>query len=113
VFCRLSPRPINNRRQEAIKPCIKHFVAKPFYATISSNPRWFHRKAKYFAQGVDKTNMSFIGELLAGKQIQDALVDSELTYIMLTDGTQITIRGLVVVEPSKAPSQFAVSIAAS
>ena len=46
--------------------------------------------------------MSFIAELLAGKQIHDVLVDSEVTYIMLTDGTQITIRGLVVVEPCQA-----------
>ena len=50
--------------------------------------------------------------LLAGKQIQDALVDSEVTYIMLTDGTQITIRGLVVVEPCTATSPAAASIAA-
>jgi hypothetical protein len=91
---------------------IKHFAMKMFCATISSNPRWFYRKAKHFTQVVDKPYMSFIAELLAGKQIQDALVDSEVTYIMLTDGTQITIRGLVVVEPSKAPSKFAVSIAA-
>jgi hypothetical protein len=51
--------------------------------------------------------MSFMAELLGGKQIQDALVDSEVTYIMLTDGTQITIRGLVVVEPYQAASQLA------
>ena len=50
--------------------------------------------------------------LLAGKQIQDALVDSEVTYIMLTDGTQITIRGLVVVEPCRATSPAATSVAA-
>lgn len=31
--------------------------------------------------------------------IEDALVDSEVMYIMLTNGTQITIKGLVVVEP--------------
>ncbi len=55
--------------------------------------------------------MSFISELLAGKQIQDALVDSEVTYIMLTDGTQITIRGLVVVEPCRATPQVAATVA--
>jgi hypothetical protein len=71
----------------------------------------FRRKAKYFAQVVDKTNMSFISELLVGKQIQDALVDSEVTYIMLTDGTQITIRGLVVVEPCRATPQVAATAA--
>jgi len=27
------------------------------------------------------------------------LADSELIYIMLSNGTQVTIRGLVVVEP--------------
>ena len=48
--------------------------------------------------------MSFIADLLTGKQIQDVLVDSEVTYIMLTNGTQITIRGLVVVEPCQAVS---------
>ena len=43
-----------------------------------------------------------MAELLAGKEIHDVLADSEVTYIMLTDGTQITIRGLVVVEPCQA-----------
>jgi len=49
--------------------------------------------------------MSFIADLLTGKQIQDVLVDSEVTYIMLTNGTQITIRGLVIVEPCEANSK--------
>ena len=49
--------------------------------------------------------MSFIADLLTGKQIQDVLVDSEVTYIMLTNRTQITIRGLVVVEPCQVPSE--------
>ena len=43
--------------------------------------------------------MSFLAESLRGKQIDDVLVDSELVYVMLADGTQITVRGLVVVEP--------------
>lgn len=47
--------------------------------------------------------MSFFAEMLAGKQIQDALADSEVVYILLTDGTQITIRGTVAVE-SPAPA---------
>ncbi|HEY6390022.1 MAG TPA: hypothetical protein VIX89_02020 [Bryobacteraceae bacterium] len=51
--------------------------------------------------------MSFIADLLIGKQIQDVLVDSEVTYIMLTNGTQITIHGLVAVEPCQLVSQVA------
>jgi hypothetical protein len=43
--------------------------------------------------------MSFIVDSLRGQLIEDALVDSEVMYIMLTNGTQITIKGLVVVEP--------------
>ncbi len=34
-----------------------------------------------------------------GKKIDSVHVDSEVTYVMLSDGTQVTIRGLVVVEP--------------
>ncbi len=49
--------------------------------------------------------MTFMAELLTGKQIQDVLVDSEVTYIMLTNGTQVTIRGLIVVEPCQVPSE--------
>lgn len=48
--------------------------------------------------------MSFIANALVGKRIADVFVDSELTYIMLENGTQITIRGLVVIEPS--PSAY-------
>ena len=43
--------------------------------------------------------MSFIQRALVGSHITDVLADSEVTYIMLANGTQITIRGLVVVEP--------------
>ena len=43
--------------------------------------------------------MSYFAEILAGATIDSVLVDSEVTYIMLTNGTQITIRGLVVVQP--------------
>jgi hypothetical protein len=74
--------------------------------------RFTRRDPKFFVQIVDIRCMSFIAELLTGKQIQDTLVDSEVTYIMLTDGTQITIRGLVVVEPCPAPSQIATRVAA-
>lgn len=43
--------------------------------------------------------MSYFAELLTGAEIDSVLADSEVTYIMLTNGTQITIRGLVVVQP--------------
>ena len=47
----------------------------------------------------DEYFMSFIENALVGNRIADVLADSEVTYIMLSNGTQITIRGLVVVEP--------------
>lgn len=54
--------------------------------------------------------MSYFAELIVGSQIDCALVDSEVTYIMLDNGTQITIHGLVIVQPTAAdrarPSQF-------
>jgi hypothetical protein len=40
-----------------------------------------------------------MGDLIVGKRVDDVLVDSEVTYIMLANGTQITIRGVVVVQP--------------
>ena len=43
--------------------------------------------------------MSYFAETLTGAQIHSVLVDSEITYIMLSNGTQVTIRGLVVVQP--------------
>lgn len=43
--------------------------------------------------------MSFFERSLMGKKIDSVHVDSEVTYVMLSDGTQVTIRGLVVVEP--------------
>ena len=42
--------------------------------------------------------MNFFEESLVGRQIHSVHVDSGVTYIMLSDGTQITIRGWVVVE---------------
>lgn len=44
--------------------------------------------------------MSMMVDLMRDKVIQDVLVDSEVVYIMLDNGTQITIRGVVVVEPA-------------
>ena len=45
--------------------------------------------------------MSYFAEILRGAEIDSVLVDSEVTYIMLTNGTQITVRGLVVVQPKR------------
>jgi hypothetical protein len=47
--------------------------------------------------------MSFFEEWLVGRQIDSVHVDSEVTYIMLSDGTHVSIRGLVVVEPKCNP----------
>jgi hypothetical protein len=49
---------------------------------------------------------------LRGQLIQDVLVDSEVVYIMLANGTQITIKGLVVVEPkpSARPARVQIEI---
>ena len=41
-------------------------------------------------------------DLLRNHLIQDVLVDSEVVYIMLNNGTQITIKGVVVVEPKRS-----------
>jgi len=48
--------------------------------------------------------MSFLADSLAGQTITHVLADSEVTYIMLANGTQITIRGLVVVQPNPSSS---------
>ena len=45
--------------------------------------------------------MSFFESSLVGRQIDSVHVDSQVTYIMLTDGTHISIRGLVVIEPAR------------
>jgi hypothetical protein len=47
--------------------------------------------------------MGYFSDLLRGTQISDVYVDSEVTYIMLTNGTQITVRGLIAVEPAQTP----------
>jgi hypothetical protein len=46
--------------------------------------------------------MSLFERSLVGKQIHSVHVDSEVTCLMLTDGTQVTIRGWVVVESRAA-----------
>ena len=54
--------------------------------------------------------MSLMVDLLRDQLIEDVLVDSEVVYIMLNNGTQITINGVVVVEPK--PSDHRVSAVA-
>jgi len=43
--------------------------------------------------------MSFMADALIGERIEDVLIDSEVVYVTLANGTVITIRGLVAVEP--------------
>jgi len=43
--------------------------------------------------------MSYFADALTGAHIHSVLVDSEVTYIMLNNGTQVTIRGVIVVQP--------------
>lgn len=47
--------------------------------------------------------MSFFRHSLVGKAIDSVYVDTELTYLMLNDGTQVTIRGFVCVEHASRP----------
>jgi hypothetical protein len=55
--------------------------------------------------------MSFFEELLLGKPIAAVHVDSEVTYVMLADGTQVTVHGLVVVEPPRQARPRAIAAA--
>ena len=50
--------------------------------------------------------MSFFERSLIGKQIDSVHVDSEVTYLMLNDGSLVAIRGLVVIEPGRATAQL-------
>ena len=43
--------------------------------------------------------MSFFSKALAGQTIDSVWTDTEVTYMMLANGTQITIRGVVLVQP--------------
>jgi hypothetical protein len=47
--------------------------------------------------------MSYFTETLTGATIHSVFVDSEVTYIMLSNGTQVTIHGVVVVQPLNLP----------
>jgi hypothetical protein len=47
--------------------------------------------------------MTYFAEMLTGAQIHSVWTDPELTYIMLSNGTQITIRGVVILQPKQAP----------
>ena len=42
--------------------------------------------------------MSFFADSLIARRVDAVYADSELTYIMLDDGTQVTIRGPIVIE---------------
>jgi hypothetical protein len=46
--------------------------------------------------------MSFFENSLEGKRIDSVYVDSEVTYMILSDGTQVTIHGFVMVEPGSS-----------
>lgn len=61
-----------------------------------------------FANPSDRGDMSFLEESLVGKRVEAVMSDSEVTYLMFADGTQVTIRGWVVVEPQlQGNSDFA------
>jgi hypothetical protein len=47
-----------------------------------------------------------MAQALVGQSINAVWVDSEVTYIMLANGTQISIKGWVFVEPKPAPVTF-------
>lgn len=53
--------------------------------------------------------MSYFAETLTGARIHSVWADAEVTYIMLSNGTQVTIRGVVVIEPNQAPPMTATS----
>jgi hypothetical protein len=55
--------------------------------------------------------MSFFEKSLIGKEIHSVHVDSEITCMMLSDGTQITIRGWVVVERGPLSSIIEATVA--
>jgi hypothetical protein len=54
--------------------------------------------------------MSLFERSLVGKQIHSVHVDSEITCLMLTDGTQVTIRGWIVIEPRTASHELAILV---
>ena len=58
--------------------------------------------------------MSFFEDSLVGRTVDSVYCDSEVTYLMMSDGTQVAIRGIVVVEPrqSIAPAKRSDSAAA-
>jgi hypothetical protein len=48
--------------------------------------------------------MSFFEDSLVGKTIDRVYVDSEVVYLILSDGTHVAIRGFVLVERARADS---------
>jgi hypothetical protein len=51
--------------------------------------------------------MSYFADILTGAQIHSVWTDAEVTYIMLSNGTQVTIRGVVVIQPKQTPPMTA------
>jgi len=43
--------------------------------------------------------MTYLAALLRGERIADVYSDSEVTYLMLENGTQITVGGAIFVQP--------------
>jgi hypothetical protein len=43
--------------------------------------------------------MTYLAALLRGERIADVYSDSEVTYLMLENGTQVTIGGAMFVQP--------------
>lgn len=70
----------------------------PGSSSSAGSPRF---KLKSPVETADTLPMSFIADMLVGRQIAAVLSDSEVTYLMMADGTQVTVRGLVVVEPPR------------
>jgi hypothetical protein len=101
---------------ERINRAVHRDMAPPIMATVNvtyrPNPgNSLGRKLIRFAHSIDslevlfflyfpadRKSMNFFEESLVGRQIHSVHVDSEVSYIMLSDGTQITIRGWVIVE---------------
>lgn len=44
--------------------------------------------------------MTLLSTLLRGQQIADVYSDSEVTYLMLSNGAQVTVRGQLLVQPA-------------
>jgi len=70
------------------------------YNCYTRSNKWETTSPDISLGGHSMPSDSYFAKLLVGGQISSVLVDSEVTYIMLTNGTQITIKGLVAVSRS-------------